>query len=102
MRALWVVLAGPVDGLAFEVYVREVLGPKVAAIEGALAAQGAQLHFLPTCSPDLNPIEQCWAKIKTALRPAKARTFEVLLAALKTALQSITPKDAIAWFGHCR
>jgi hypothetical protein len=46
-------------------------------------------------------IEQCWPKIRTALRAAKPRTLEALLAALKAALQTITKKDAIAWFTHC-
>lgn len=116
LSAPWL-LDGPVDGLAFEVYVREVLGPslkagdivvmdnlsahKVSAIERALSACDAQLHFLPPYSPDLNPIEQCWSKIKTALRSAKARTFEALLDALQAALQTISPADASAWFAHC-
>ena len=116
LSAAWV-LDGPVDGVAFEIYVRHVLGPtlkpgdivvmdnlsahKVSAIKSAITAQGAHLHFLPPYSPDLNPVEQCWSKIKTALRAAKARTFEALLEALKVALQTVTKQDAIAWFIQC-
>jgi transposase len=116
LSAPWL-LKGAVDGTAFEVYVRQVLGPtlrpgdivvldnlsahKVTAVESAITAQGAQVHFLPPYSPDLNPIEQCWAKVKAELRAAKARTFEALLEALKTALQAVTRADAMAWFQHC-
>ena len=74
---------------------------KVDAIADALRARGAALEFLPPYSPDLNPIEKCWAKIKTALRQAKARTRQALEAALKQALSTITPADAQAWFTHC-
>jgi transposase len=116
LSAPWL-LEGPVDGAAFEIYVRQVLSPtlrpgdivvmdnlsahKGSAIESAIQARGAQLHFSSPYSPDLNPIEQCWSKIKTALRAAKPRKLEALLAALKAALQTITKKDAIAWFTHC-
>jgi len=116
LSAPWL-LAGPVDGAAFEVYVRHVLAPalkpgdivlmdnlpahKVAAVESAITAQHAQVHFLPPYSPDLNPIERCWSKIKAALRAAKARTFDALWEALKAALQTITEADALAWFTHC-
>jgi transposase len=116
LSAPWL-LQGPVDGTAFEVYVRRVLGPtlrpgdivvldnlsahKVTGVARAIAARGARLHFLPPYSPDLNPIEQCWSKVKAGLRAAKARTFEALLEALKTALQAVTRADAMAWFQHC-
>jgi transposase len=116
LSAPWL-LDGPVDGAAFEVYVRRVLSPtlrpgdivvmdnlsahKGPAIESAIRARGAQLHFSSPYSPDLNPIEHCWSKIKTALRAAKPRTLEALLEALKAALHTITKKDAIAWFTHC-
>ena len=66
-----------------------------------IEARGARLEFLPPYSPDLNPIEKCWSKVKNALRSAKARTFEALLDALCEALRAITPQDAIAWFAHC-
>ncbi len=66
-----------------------------------IEACGARLHFLPPSSPDLNPIELCWAKVKTALRAAKARTFNALVIALDDALRSINSADVIAWFAHC-
>jgi transposase len=108
---------GAVDTEVFRVYVAQVLGPtlapgdivmwdnlavhQAAGIAEAIEARGAQLGPLPPYSPDLNPIEQCWAKLKTALRQANARTREALDAALKQALQTITPADAQAWFIHC-
>jgi transposase len=66
-----------------------------------MATRGARLEFLPPYSPDLNRIEQCWAKVKTVLCKMKARTFDELVKALGVAFQSITPEDARAWFAHC-
>jgi len=51
---------------------------KVAGLTELLSSRGARLEYLPPYSPDLNPIEKCWSKIKTALRKAKARTLEAL------------------------
>lgn len=65
------------------------------------AAPGVRVVYLSPYSPDLNPIEKCWAKIKTALRHAKARTRTRLDTALKQALPTITTTDALAWFAHC-
>jgi transposase len=70
-------------------------------IRRLIETQGARVHFLPPYSPDLNPIELCWAKVKTALRAAKARTFDALVDALCDALRAINPTDVIAWFAHC-
>ncbi len=108
---------GAVDGEVFLSYVREVLVPtlsegdivvmdnlrahKVAGVAEAIEARGARLEYLPPYSPDLNPIEKCWSKVKTALRKAKARTREALEAALKAALLTITEADARSWFTHC-
>ena len=108
---------GAVDGEVFLTYVREVLCPtlsegdivvidnlgahKVAGVAEAITACGAQLEYLPPYSPDYNPIEQCWSKIKTALRAAKARTREALEEALRQALLTITEADVRAWFAHC-
>ncbi len=93
---------GAVDGAVFLAYVREVLCPtlsegevvvmdnlkahKVAGVGEAIEARGARVEYLPPYSPDLNPIEKCWSKVKTHLRKAKARTREALEAALKEAL----------------
>jgi transposase len=56
---------------------------------------------LPPYSPDLNPIEKCWSKVKTWLRKAKARTFDELVPALADALRAVSKHDAAAWFAHC-
>jgi transposase len=102
---------------AFEVYVEQVLAPTLVAGDVVLIdnlnvhqsetarqqieARGARLEFLPPYSPDLNPIEKCWAKVKAVLRRLKARTFDELVEAVCCAFQSITPEDARAWFAHC-
>jgi transposase len=69
----------------------------IAAIESA----GAIVCFLPPYSPDLNPIEKMWSKVKTILRSLKARTAEALLDAIGKALRAVTASDAEAWFVHC-
>jgi transposase len=107
---------GATDSDVFRAYVREVLcptlragdiviadnlsAPKAAGVQEAIAANGARLLYLPPYSPDLNPIERCWSKIKTFLRAAKARTREALDAAIVHALVTITESDARAWFAH--
>ena len=116
ISAPWV-FEGATSGIAFETYVEQVLVPTLAAgdlvfmdnlsahkgepIYKLIEGCGARLHFLPPYSPDWNPIELCWAKVKTALRDAKARTFEALVDALCDALRAINPADALAWFAHC-
>jgi len=108
---------GAVDGVVFKVYVGEVLCPaltagdvvvmdnlpahKVAGIKELIEGCGAQLVYLPPYSPDLNPIEKCWSKIKTYLRKAKARTREELEKALREALLLVTAEDAQGWFKSC-
>jgi transposase len=74
---------------------------QAAGMAEAIAARGARLEPLPPYSSELNPSEQYWAKLKTTLRQAHARTREALDAALKQALQTITPADAQAWFTYC-
>ena len=66
-----------------------------------IASGGAEVWFLPPYSPDLNPIEKMWSKVKAFLRSAKARTFDALLDAISAALQTITPRDAQGWFSVC-
>jgi transposase len=110
-------LPGAMNSDAFNVYVTQVLVPtlvpgdvvvldnlsshKAAQIKEAIEARGARLMFLPPYSPDFNPIELCWSKIKTWLRTAKARTTEALLEAFAQALASISAQDAVAWFACC-
>jgi len=69
-------------------------------IEDAIEAVGAWVLFLPTYSPDLNPIENCWSKVKSRLRSLKPRTLPDLLDALGTAFSSITGQDILGWFRH--
>lgn len=108
---------GAVNGVVFLVYVEQVLAPtlqagdvvvmdnlgahKVKGVREAIEGRGARVIYLPPYSPDLNPIEKCWSKIKTYLRAAKARTREALEQALKEALLLVTEKDARGWFESC-
>ncbi len=63
--------------------------------------RGADLVFLPPYSPDLNPIEQAFSKIKQLVRKAGARTRDALDKAIGDALSAVTPEDAAGWFAHC-
>ena len=71
---------------------------KVKGIRERIEAAGAELLYLPPYSPDLNPIEKAWSKLKQFLRAAKARTPEQLQQAIAQALKTITQHDAAAWF----
>ena len=71
---------------------------KVNGVRGSIEAAGAELLYLPPYSPDLNPIEKAWSKLKQLLRSAKARTSEVLDQAITELLPQITPDNAQAWF----
>ncbi len=64
-------------------------------------AAGARLLFLPPYSPDLNPIELCWSKLKAALKDFGARTRDALDQAIKRAMHLVGAGDAQAWFRHC-
>jgi transposase len=116
VKAPWV-LDGAMDAAAFETYVQHVLAPTLRAgdivlmdnlsahkgqpVRELIEARGARVQFLPPYSPDFNPIELCWSKVKTALRAAKARTLEDLMKALMDALSSVSRRDIQAWFAHC-
>ena len=108
---------GATDADVFREYVRHVLVPTLRpgdiivldnlsahqdkeALE-LIAAAGAEVWFLPPYSPDFNPIEKMWSKIKEFLRVATARTQEALFNAITTALDTITANDAIGWFQSC-
>jgi hypothetical protein len=95
VQAPWV-MAGAVDALAFE----NLSAHKSSRIQQIIAACGAQLQYLPPYSSDFNPIEQCWSKVKTALRAAKARTWAALVEALGSALRSVNSQNIRAWFAH--
>jgi len=71
---------------------------KVNGVRERIEAAGAELLYLPPYSPDLNPIEKAWSKLKQLLRSTKARTKEALDQAISELLPEITPENAVAWF----
>jgi len=85
-----------------DIVVMDNLAPhKKPGVIAMIEAAGAEFWFLPPYSPDFNPIEKMWSKIKAFLRKAKARTCEALVAAIKSALQQVTGSDAHNWFQSC-
>lgn len=70
-------------------------------VREAIEKVEAKLVYLPSYSPDYNPIEHCWSKLKTYLRSRKARTYEALDEALSAGIETISGKDAMGWFAHC-
>jgi transposase len=110
-------IEGATDSEVFEAYyVEHFLAPtltegQVVVLDGLGAhrtekvrelveARGAQLLFLPSYSPDLNPIEEAFSKIKTVVRKVGARTRQALVEAIERALRAVTPEDATGWFAH--
>jgi transposase len=73
---------------------------KDADVIAAIQAAGAEVWFLPRYSPDLNPIEEMWSKIKAWLRKTGARAKDALIDAIGEALRRVTPSDAEGWFNH--
>ncbi len=110
------VIEGATDAEVFEAYVERFLAPtleegRVVVLDGLgahrtgkvrdlIEATGAELVFLPSYSPDLNPIEEAFSKIKGIVRKVGARTREGLEEALAVALSAVTPEDAAGWFDH--
>ena len=104
------------DGDIFLAYVEHILCPvlkhgdvvvmdnlsshKVKGVRQLIEKAGAELIYLPPYSPDLNPIEKAWSRLKQILRTAKARTKEALQTAIADAIRMITPDNAKAWFNH--
>lgn len=74
---------------------------KTADVRRLIRAAGARVLYLPPYSPDLNPIELCWSKLKALLKEFGARTQEALDRAIRRAMDLIGADDAEAWFGHC-
>jgi transposase len=74
---------------------------KAERVRAALQAAGIAYRYLPPYSPDLNPIEPAWSKLKTRLRSVATCSLELLNAELGPALATITAQDAKAWFRHC-
>jgi transposase len=111
------VVEGGISTAGFEAYVEHTLAPTLrpeqivvmdnlrqhqgARTRELIEARGAELWFLPSYSPDLNPIEEAFSKVKTLLRTAAARAHEALVAAIWAALRAITPADAHGYFTHC-
>lgn len=109
-------LDGPMDGEAFLAWCEQLLGPalrqgdivvmdnlaahKVASVREAIEARGARLLYLPPYSPDFTPIENSFAKLKTHVRKAAARTVDALHVAAADALRKITPQDCAGFFAH--
>ena len=109
-------LDGPLDGATFSAYVQALLVPtlragdlvvldnlpahKVRAARAAIEQAGARLVFLPPYSPDFNPIEQAFAKLKALLRKAAARTVDELAAAIAAALEAFPPQECAHYFAH--
>ena len=107
-------LDGPMDGDAFLAYVEKVLVPelapgdivvmdnlpahKVSGVEQAITAAGARLLYLPPYSPDFNPIEQAFAKLKALLRKAAARTIPELWHAIAKAIDEFPPEECRNYF----
>jgi len=116
IAAPWL-FAGAMNTATFETYVQAELAPtlhrgdivladnlaahKSVEAQRLISARGARLEFLPPYSADFNPIELCWSKVKTALRAAKARTWDALVEAVADALRSVSQADIQAWFVHC-
>ena len=110
-------IEGATDAKAFEAYVEHFLAPsleegQVVILDGLgahrtdtvkelIEERGADLLFLPSYSPDLNPIEEAFSKIKNIVRKAAARTRETLVEAISRALSAITLEDVAGWFAHC-
>jgi transposase len=115
MQAPWTI-EGAMDTAAFVVYVREVLRPtlqpgqivvldnlsvhQAKRIREAILARGCDLWYLPAYSPDLNPIEEAFSKLKAGLRRLGARPRDGLVEAIGQVIASITPADAHGWFTH--
>jgi transposase len=105
------------DADIFQVFVEQVLRPalrpgdvviwdnlpahKSTDLQPVLASAGARLLPLPPYSPDFNPIEQCWSKVKELLRSAQARTTMALQQAIDHAFAAVTASEARGWFQHC-
>ena len=102
----------------FETYLERVLAPslrpgrvvvldnlsahkKGGRVREIVEGRGCEVLYLPPYSPDLNPIEQAFSKVKGSMRKAEARTREALIGAMGQALNAVTAKDARGFFGHC-
>jgi transposase len=110
-------IEGATDTAVFQAYVRAILCPSLRPGDivimdnlgphknehtvALIAAAGASTRFLPAYSPDLNPIEMMWSKVKALLRSAEARSADQLQSAIARALLAVSPDDARGWFAAC-
>jgi transposase len=110
-------IKGATDAVVFETYVEKFLAPslhegqvvvldglgahRTKRVRGLIEGRGCDLVFLPSYSPDLNPIEEAFSKIKNIVRKFGARTREALNEAIAAALSEIKLEDVIGWFSHC-
>ena len=115
VEAPWL-LDGPINGERFQIYIEKVLVPilapgdivimdnlgshKAKTVRQTIRNAGARLVFLPKYSPDLNPIEQLFAKIKHHLRQAEARTRDLVSDAIAKALDAVSPTECANYFSH--
>ncbi len=111
------VITGAIDGTVFQPWLREWLLPELRPgttivldnlsvhrspdVRKAVSAAGCHLRFLPAYSPDFNPIEFAFAKLKTPLRGTASRTYDTLVAAIGDGMNQISALDATAWYEHC-
>lgn len=110
------VLDGPMDGESFLAYVKQILAPtlhpgdivvldnlnchKVSGVEEAIRAAGAEIRYLPPYSPDFNPIEMLFAKLKSLLRKAAKRTREELWNCIAQLMTVFSPDECFNYFRH--
>jgi transposase len=110
-------LDGGIDGDAFLIYVEKILLPtlqggeivvldnlsshKLPRVAELIESAGAEVWYLPPYSPDFNPIENMWSKVKQILRSIAARTFDGLVDAIRSALERVAASDLLGWFNHC-
>ncbi len=108
---------GPTTREVFEAYLERALAPSLSPgqvvvldnlsahkggrVKEIVEGAGCELLYLPPYSPDLNPIEQAFSKVKGLLRKAQARTREALIEAMGRALDAVTTRDVRGFFGHC-
>lgn len=110
-------IEGSSDTVSFGIYMREILAPSLESgqivvmdnlsvhtsgwVRELIEEKGCELWLLPPYSPDFNPIEQAFSKVKNLLRKAKARTLEALFEATMGALGEVVASDAHGYFAHC-
>jgi len=112
-----VAVEGATTATVFETYIAQVLGPTLRSgqlvvmdnlsahkgerVKELIESRGCEILYLPSYSPDLNPIEEAFSKIKGILRKIRARSREALIEALGVALNAVTDQDALGFFEHC-